>query len=140
MYVYLKDYRELEGYNSVGANQKNNIPSPFFLQIMRFLEKFAKEIKRVKINNKECVMHIPSQELMQRVNNVVLKFTPISNPNTTYTLSYKDLTNKDIPSNLCFYQTAIVKKNLLKALKDKECVGEPINNSPKVSNYFQESA
>ncbi len=136
----LKITRELEGYNSVGANQKNNIPSPFFLQIMRFLEKFAKEIKKVKINNKECVMHIPSQELMQRVNNVVLKFTPISNPNTTYALSYKDLTNKDIPSNLCFYQTAIVKKNLLKALKDKECVGEPINNSPKVSNYFQESA
>ncbi len=91
MYVYLKDYRELEGYNYIGANQKNNIPSPFFLQIMSFLEKFAKEIKRVKINNKECVMHIPSQELMQRVNNVVLKFTPISNPNTTYTLSYKDL-------------------------------------------------
>ncbi|GAA9052454.1 hypothetical protein Taitung234_02080 [Helicobacter pylori] len=140
LYVYLKDYRELESYNYIGANQKNNIPSPFFLQIMRFLEKFAKEIKRVKINNKECVMHIPSQELMQRVNNVVLKFTPISNPNTTYTLSYKDLTNKDIPSNLCFYQTAIVKKNLLKALKDKECVGEPINNSPKASNYFQESA
>ncbi|MWR20400.1 integrase, partial [Helicobacter pylori] len=107
LYVYLKDYRELEGYNSVGANQKNNIPSPFFLQIMRFLKKFAKDIERVKINNKECVMHIPSQELMQRVNNVVLKFTPISNPNTTYTLSYKDLTNKDIPSNFCFYQTAI---------------------------------
>ncbi|WP_231223843.1 integrase [Helicobacter pylori] len=140
LYAYLKDYRELEGYNYIGANQKNNIPSPFFLQIMRFLEKFAKEIERVKINNKECVMHIPSQELMQRVNNVVLKFTPISNPNTTHTLSYKDLTNKDIPSNLCFYQTAIVKKNLLKALKDKECVGEPINSSPKASNYFQESA
>ncbi|MGL2637187.1 integrase, partial [Helicobacter pylori] len=45
-----------------------------------------------------------------------------------------------IPSNLCFYQTAIVKKNLLKALKDRKCVGEPINNSFKVSNYFQESA
>ncbi|BAW56355.1 integrase/recombinase [Helicobacter pylori] len=60
LYVYLKDYRELEGYNSVGANKKNNIPSPFFLQIMRFLEKFAKEIKRVTINKKECVMHIPS--------------------------------------------------------------------------------
>ncbi|MFB1329268.1 integrase [Helicobacter pylori] len=140
LYVYLKDYRELEGYNYIGANQKNNIPSPFFLQIMRFLEKFAKEIERVKINKKECIMHIPSQEFMQKTNNVVLKFTPISNPNTTYTLTYKDLTNKDIPSNLCFYQTAIVKKNLLKALKDIECVGEPINSSPKASNYFQESA
>ncbi|RVZ93945.1 integrase [Helicobacter pylori] len=140
LYVYLKDYRELEGYNSVGANKKSNIPSPFFLQIMRFLEKFAKAIEKVTINKKECIMHIPSQELMQRANNMVLKFTPISNPNTTYTLTYKDLTNKDIPSNLCFYQTAIVKKNLLKALKDRECVGEPISNSPKVSNYFQESA
>ncbi|AAD07533.1 predicted coding region HP0455 [Helicobacter pylori 26695] len=55
LYVYLKDYRELEGYNSVGANQKNNIPSPFFLQIMRFLEKFAKEIERVKITTKNVL-------------------------------------------------------------------------------------
>ncbi|GAA9922631.1 hypothetical protein VN0844_03130 [Helicobacter pylori] len=67
LYVYLKDYRELESYNSVGANKKNNIPSPFFLQIMRFLEKSAKEIKRVTINKKNVLCTFLAKSLCKKL-------------------------------------------------------------------------
>ncbi|BDR28568.1 hypothetical protein HSHS1_13290 [Helicobacter suis HS1] len=99
--------KDLEGYFDTRQNVLNTISKDIQLRIVA---KRRKEFinQSPNIDNpyaKAIITQFESKEIYKT------EYFLVFDPNTTNTLTYKDLTNKDIPSNLCFYQTAIVKKN-----------------------------
>ncbi len=122
-YIYLKDYRKLSNYQPVGLNKKANIPTPFFLAILAYSKKIVQALKEVafKIKGRHGLFKLKSPKdrgRMRRFNDVILEFSPLDDPNTTIFITYEQLTGKQIPSMKCFYQVAIVKKNLKEGLKN----------------------
>ncbi|MFC3847621.1 integrase [Helicobacter baculiformis] len=128
-YIYLKDYRELETYKSVGSNKKANMPTPFFLTLLAYYREIAKALKEVALKLKGrhgyYVLKFPRDKgRMRRFNDVILEFSPLDDPNTTVSMTYEQLTGKQIPNMKCFYQIAIVKKNLKEAFDSQMVLGE----------------
>ncbi|CCF80879.1 hypothetical protein [Helicobacter bizzozeronii] len=128
-YIYLKDYRKLPSYQSVGLNKKANMPTPFFLTILAYSKKIAQALKEVTftMQGRHGLFTLKSPKdrgRMRRLNDVILEFSPLQDPNTTISLTYKQLTGKEIPSMKCFYQVAIVKKNIIEALTSQMVLGE----------------
>ncbi|WP_104705789.1 integrase [Helicobacter suis] len=128
-YIYLNDYRQIKGYTDTGINKRANIPTPFFLAILAYAKKIVQALKEVafKIKGRHGLFTLKSPKdrgRMRRFNDVILEFSPLDDPNTTIYITYEQLTGKQIPNMKCFYQLAIVKKNLIEALKSQMVLGE----------------
>ncbi|AFI06578.1 hypothetical protein [Helicobacter cetorum] len=116
VYIYLKDFtknKEFQGSNF----GKSNIPSPFFLKMINFLQKNAQRLKSVqyKVNNQICELKEIAFSKFRQYNDLLFSFSPLNDTQTSFTLNYKALSKKAIPSNKCPYQKAIVLKNLQRA-------------------------
>ncbi|EJB18671.1 hypothetical protein HPCPY3281_1148 [Helicobacter pylori CPY3281] len=51
----------------------------------------------------------------RQFNDLLFSFNPLNDTQTIFTLNYKSLSKKVLPSNKCPYQKAIVLKNLQRA-------------------------
>ncbi|MGL2800927.1 hypothetical protein ACQJ9Y_07825 [Helicobacter pylori] len=116
VYVYLKDFTKNKEFQGSKFN-KNTLSSPFFLRIINFLQKNAQRLKSVKyrINNQICELKEIVFSKFRQFNNLLFSFNPLNDTQTIFTLNYKSLSKKALPSNKCPYQKAIVLKNLQRA-------------------------
>ncbi|WP_100972700.1 hypothetical protein KVD47_06780 [Helicobacter pylori] len=122
VFLFMRDFTKIEGYEHLGLNGESNLPNNFFLGICGYLKKLFKKLKdRVfKLSNKHGVffLKIPKHFQMQNFNNIFLEFVSVNNPCLSYRLTYNQLVGKKIPNIKCSYQQAIVKKNIHRALDE----------------------
>ncbi len=116
VYVYLKDFTKNKEFQGSKFN-KNTLPSPFFLKIINFLQKNTQRLKSVKyrVNNQICELKEIVFSKFRQFNDLLFSFNPLNDTQTIFTLNYKSLSKKALPSNKCPYQKAIVLKNLQRA-------------------------
>ncbi len=70
---------------------------------------------KYRVNNQICELKEIVFSKFRPFNDLLFSFNPLNDTQTIFTLNYKNLSKKALPSNKCPYQKAIVLKNLQRA-------------------------
>ncbi len=70
---------------------------------------------KYRVNNQICELKEIVFNKFRQFNDLLFSFSPLNDTQTIFTLNYKGLSKKALPSNKCPYQKAIVLKNLQRA-------------------------